>query len=249
MKIISWNVNGINSCTRKGAITEISKEDADVYCFQEVKAPPEKMPKILESYHAYHQCAARKGYSGVSIYAQEQPISVIEGIGVPEIDSEGRVVTAEFKDLFVVNTYFPSSNRELTRLDFKLKFNEQFAKFCNGLNGRKPIVIASDFNVAHKEIDLANPRQNMGNAGFTDQERQWFDGFLKEGYLDTFREFMDEGGHYTWWLNAFNARERNVGWRIDYFVVSQRLKARLRSSKILNQIKGSDHCPIALEIM
>ena len=249
MKIISWNVNGINSCTNKGAIEIIKKEDADVYCFQEVKASDGKIPPILDAYNAYNVYAFKKGYSGVSTFSKTKPFSVIKGISSKNFDREGRVITIEFDEIFLINAYFPHSNRELKRLEFKLKFDNQFAEFCKKLEQTKPIIIASDFNVAHKEIDLANPRQNKNNAGFTPKEREWFDNFLKDGFIDSFREFTSDGGHYTWWAYMNNARERNIGWRIDYFVVSKQLKNRLRYSKILKDVKGSDHCPIVLELI
>lgn len=248
MRIISWNVNGINACAGKGAIESIGRENADVYCFQEVKVAKERLPSILEGYNAYHLHAAKKGYSGVSIFSKKKPLSLNYGIGLEEFDKEGRVLTAEFDNLFLVNAYFPYAHRELKRLDFKLDFDSRFINFCQTLDEMKPVVIASDFNVAHKEIDLANPTQNEGNAGFTLQERQWFDGFLKAGFIDTFREFTKEGGCYTWWSYASGARERNIGWRIDYFVASKRLKTKLKSSRILRDVRGSDHCPILLDL-
>ena len=249
MKIISWNVNGINACANKGAIRVIENEGADVYCFQEVKASEEKIPQILGGYNAFHSYALKKGYSGVSIFTKTEPLSVINGLGFEDFDQEGRVITAEFDGFFLINAYFPHSNRELKRLEFKLRFNDKFVEFCKDLEQSKPLIIASDFNVAHKEIDLANPQQNMHNAGFTTEERGWFDNFLKNGFIDTFREFESGGGHYTWWPYMNNARERNIGWRIDYFVISKQLMRGLKSSKILKDIKGSDHCPIALTIV
>ena len=248
MRIISWNVNGLNACANRGSIAAIGKENADIYCFQEVKASREKMPLVLNGYNQFHSYAEKKGYSGVSIFSKEKPLSVVEGIGNGDFDREGRVITAEFEDFFMVNAYFPHANRELARLEFKLEFNRKFREFCKNLERMKPIVIASDFNVAHKGIDLANPRQNEGNAGFTRQEREWFDSLLKLGFIDTFREFNVDAGHYTWWPYMNDARSRNIGWRIDYFVVSGSLKGRLISSKILKSIHGSDHCPIALEL-
>lgn len=248
MKIISWNVNGINACASKGAIDFIKKENADVYCFQEVKATKEKIPKILEEYNQFHVHAKKNGYSGVSIFSKMKPLSLTEGIGLEEFDNEGRVITAEFDDFFLINVYFPHSQRELKRLDFKLRFNDTFVAFCKKLEKTKPIIIASDFNVAHTEIDLTNPRENKDNAGFTEQEREWFDRFLKDGFIDTFREFTKESGHYTWWSYMNNARPRNIGWRIDYFIISKKLRPKLVSSRILKDVTGSDHCPILLEL-
>ena len=252
MKIISWNINGINSCINKGLLDFIRKENADMYCFQEVKVAKENLHSSLgsiEGYHPFWLFAEKKGYSGVLVCSKTKPISVIEGIRSEDIDKEGRVLTLEFEDFFLINAYFPQAHRELIRLDFKLNFNRVFSDFCKKLKKKKPIVIASDFNVAHKEIDLRNPKQNKNNAGFTIEERNWFDDFLKPGYVDTFREFSAEGGHYTWWPFMNNARERNIGWRIDYFVISNELKSRLAKSYILKDVRGSDHCPISLEII
>lgn len=248
MKIISWNVNGINACVNKGLIDFMKRENAEIYCFQEVKATKEKMPRLLDDYHAFHAHAQKKGYSGVSIISKIKPLSVIEGIGDDKFDSEGRTLVLEFEDFFLVNVYFPHSHRELKRLGFKLDFNKRFSEFCKSLEKVKPVIIASDFNVAHTEIDLRNPKSNEKNAGFTLDERNWFDSFLKEGFIDTFREFVKEGSHYTWWAYRNNARERNIGWRIDYFVISDSLKNRLINSSILKDTLGSDHCPISLEI-
>lgn len=202
--------------------------------------------KNLAGYHAYWHSAQKKCYSGLLVYSRDKALSVISGIGDKEIDIEGRVLALEFPNFYLVNAYFPHSGRELERLDFKLGFNKKFLKFCEQL--KKPVIIASDFNVAHQEIDLANPKQNEKNAGFTAEERFWMSGFLQAGYVDTFRSFVAEGGHYTWWTWRNEARERNIGWRIDYFVVSQALKEKVEKSYILNQIKGSDHCPIGMEI-
>jgi len=251
MKIISWNVAGIRACFKKGLIDFMKKENADVYCFQEVKSQlnqiPEKLNKI-EGYEAFHSFAEKKGYSGVSVYTKIKPVNVIYGIGNNPFDSEGRVLTLEFKNFFLVNVYFPHSNRGLKRLDFKLRFNNHFLKFCKELQKTKPMVIASDFNVAHKEIDLRNPKQNEKNAGFTKEERDWFDSFLKEDFIDTFREFNKEGENYTWWTYRNNARQRNIGWRIDYFIISKRLREVLNKSEILKDVFGSDHAPILIEI-
>ena len=247
MKIISWNVNGINSCISKGLLTFMKAENADIYCFQEVKATKEKMPK-LDDYYEFHSHAIKKGYSGVSTFSKIKPLSVIEGIGKDIFDREGRVLTLDFDDFFLINAYFPHSHRELKRLDYKLSFNKNFLEFCKRLQKSKPVIIASDFNVAHKEIDLKNWKANQRGAGFTIEERNWFDDFLKEGFIDTFREFTKEGGHYTWWGYMNNARMRDIGWRIDYFILSNDLKNRLKGSKILKNVMGADHCPISLEI-
>lgn len=250
MKIISWNVAGIRSCFKKGLINFMKKEDADIYCFQEVKCQSNQIPKELKmkDYEAFHSFAEKKGYSGVSIYTKIKPINVIYGIGNNPFDSEGRVLILEFRNFFLLNVYFPHSNRVLKRLDFKLKFNNHFLEFCKKLEKIKPLIIASDFNVAHKEIDLKNPKQNEKNAGFTKEERGWFDSFLNKDFIDTFREFNKEGGNYTWWTYRNNARQRNIGWRIDYFLISKKLREILKKSEILKDVFGSDHAPILLEI-
>lgn len=248
MKVISWNVNGINACFRKGLADFMKKENADFYCFQEVKAQQDKLPDLNLKYKEFHSFAKRRGYSGVSIFSKNEPISVIDGLGDSTFDDEGRTLTLEFEKYFLINAYFPYANREFKRLDFKINFNKAFLKFCNKLNKKKPVIIASDFNVAHKDIDLKNFKQNFGNPGFTIEEREWFDSLLDAGYIDTFREFVKEGEHYTWWSYAHEAREKNIGWRIDYMVISEILKNRLIDSKILPHVRGSDHCPIVLEL-
>ncbi len=251
MKIISWNVAGIRACIRKGLIDFIKNENADICCFQEVKVSQEDFPKELENledYGGYHVFANKKGYSGVSVFSKIKPLSVIRGLRKDEFDKEGRVLALEFNNFYLINVYFPHSKRDLTRLNFKLNFNGEFLKFCKELEKSKPLVIASDFNVARQEIDLKNPKQNKNNAGFTSQEREWFDFFLKQGFIDTFREFVTDGGNYTWWTYRNKARERNIGWRIDYFIISRRLRDNLIKSEILKDVLGSDHCPILMEI-
>ncbi len=251
MKIISWNVAGIRACVKKGLVDFMKTENADIYCFQEVKAQREQIPEELNKlteYRSFHSFSERKGISGVSIYTRVNPIKAIIGMGNLLFDREGRVLTLEFEDFFLVNVYFPHSNRKLTRLGFKLSFNDVFLKFCEELNKTKPLVITADFNVAHQEIDLANPKQNEKNAGFTKEERSWFDNFLKKGFIDTFRRFNPENGNYTWWTYRNNARQRNIGWRIDYFIVNNSLMNRIKNSTILKEVFGSDHCPILLEI-
>jgi len=242
---------GINACVRKGLIDFINKEAADIFCFQEVKASEDKLPeelKELKDYFAYHSFADKKGYSGVSVLTKIKPLKVIDKFDSPHLNGEGRLIVCEFNDFFLANVYFPHSNRKLTRLDFKLKFNDEFQNLCKRLELTKPIIISSDFNVAHKEIDLRNPKQNVKNAGFTKEERKWFDDFLKLEFIDTFRYFNSEGGNYTWWTYRNNARDRNVGWRIDYFVVSYKLLEKISNSEIMKEVLGSDHCPIKLDI-
>ncbi len=251
MKLISWNVAGINACMKKGLLQFVEKEGADVYCFQEVKASEDRLPKALENlegYYSYHSFSDKKGYSGVSTYTKIKPLAYTNGLGEEEFDREGRIITLEFPDFFLINVYFPHASRELTRLDFKIRFNKAFLSFCRTILKKKPVVIAGDFNVAHHEIDLRNPKQNRTNAGFTEQEREWFDSFLKQGFIDTFREFSKDGGHYTWWTYRNKARERNIGWRIDYFVANSMLRKNLIASGILKEVLGSDHCPILLDI-
>lgn len=251
MKIISWNVAGLRACIKKGLLGFIKEENADIYCFQEIKASKEICSRDLDlkDYNLYCYPAVKPGYSGTLVLSKNKPLSVIEGVGNKDIDREGSVLALEFNKFFLINSYFPHSSRDLSRLDFKLKFNDIFERFCERLDKKKPVVIASDFNVAHKEIDLANPKQNEKNAGFTIQERKWFDSFLNKGYVDTFREFVKGNGHYTWWTYRFGARKRNVGWRVDYFIISKRLRNKLKNSEILDKIMGSDHCPIRLEII
>ena len=251
MKLVSWNVNGINSAVKKGLLKFMAEEAADMYCFQEVKVSPEKIDAAargIPGYTPYFLHSQRKGYSGVLTYSKLKPISVTEGIGNSEMDSEGRVLTLEFEKYFLVNAYFPNSNHELSRLGFKLEFNSEFLKFCEKLRKKKPLVICGDFNVAHTELDIKNAKENEHNAGFTVEERNWFTSFLSAGYIDTYREFVKEGGHYTWWSFRFSARQRNIGWRIDYFVVSKELKKNLADAGILEKVTGSDHCPIELTL-
>ena len=245
MKLISWNVAGIRACIQKGCLDFIRKEGADLYCLQEVKSAD--VP-FIDNYETFNFPAKKKGYSGVLVYSRKKPISVSYGIGVKDFDDEGRVIVLEFEHFYFIAVYFPHSHRDLSRLNFKLRFDKTFAEFCKKLEKKKPLVIAGDFNVAHQDIDLANPKQNVKNAGFTPQERMWFDSFLKLGYVDTFREFVKDGGHYTWWTYRNNCRKRNIGWRVDYFVVSESLKKKLKDAWILKDVMGSDHCPIGLEI-
>ncbi|MHA2143735.1 MAG: exodeoxyribonuclease III [Candidatus Thorarchaeota archaeon] len=251
MKIISWNVNGIRAILKKGLLDFIEKENADVYCFQETKSSPEMgdiAPLVLTDFEQYWHHAAKKGYSGTAILTRVPPISVFKGIDRKGFDIEGRALTLEYYEFFLVNVYFPNSGRGLDRLDYKLEFNTRLLRYVQRLRKKKPVIITGDFNVSHKEIDLARPKGNRGHAGFTDDERNWFDRLLSKGYVDTFREFSDEGGQYTWWSYLHNARAKNVGWRLDYFVICEELKTRMVKSEILNDVLGSDHCPIRLEL-
>lgn len=253
MKIISWNVNGLKASLKKGLLDFMKKQKANIFCFQEIKLSQRDLegmiPLIpLPGYETYWLTGVKNGYSGVGISSAIKPVSIIKGIDGNGIDSEGRVLTFEFPKFFMVNAYFPNSQPMLARLDFKLEFNKNFSFFCKKLEKKKPLIITGDFNVAHTELDIRNAKQNEHNPGFTKEERQWFGKFLKQGYVDTFREFTKESGHYTWWTYRFDARARNIGWRIDYFVISKKLRKNLTRSDILPEIMGSDHCPIVLEM-
>ena len=252
MKIISWNVNGVRACIRNGFMEFLKTESPDVICLQEIKAHPEQVDEDLSSYeHHFWNSAERKGYSGTAIFSKVKPISVKYGIGV--LDEEGRVITLEFKDFYLVTVYTPNSKRGLERLDFRYdKWEISFLKYVKKLS--KPVVFCGDLNVAHKEIDVKNSDSNKttktrpGNAGFTDKERKGFDNIIKAGYIDTFRSLHPDEEKYSWWSYMFKARERNIGWRIDYFLVDEKLKKRVKKAEILTDITGSDHCPVLLEI-
>ncbi len=249
MKIISFNVNGINAAKKHGLVEFIAGEDADAYCLQEVKANNDTIdPDLLtiQGYVAFPFFSQKKGHHGTACYSKIKPISVVNGIGEREADQEGRVITLEFPKFYIINVYIPNAGRGLPRLDYKLKFNEIFVKYCEGLRKQKNLVICGDFNVAHKEIDIKNPKQNVNTAGFTEQERESFTKFLSAGYIDTFREFVTEGGHYTWWSQRSDAKERNIGWRLDYFVINADFRPALVASEILRDIDIADHCPIRL---
>jgi len=251
MKLISWNVNGINALLAKSEAKQFLHDcSADVICLQEMKATREKMPLLLESegYLQYNSIAEKKGYSGVTTLTKKKPLSIIEGIGIREFDSEGRILTLEFMDFYLVNCYFPNAQPELARIDFKVRFDKALESFVTGLNKKKKVVITGDFNVAHQEIDLKNPKANEKNAGFSLRERAWIDALLKKGWVDTFRMFNSKPDQYTWWSYRFSAREKNIGWRIDYFVVSPDMKRDVKNAEILSSVRGSDHCPITLEL-
>ncbi|MEK6963414.1 MAG: exodeoxyribonuclease III [Nanoarchaeota archaeon] len=248
MKIISWNVNGIQSCVSKGLLGFLKKEKADMVCLQEVRGDPSFIDFLKLGYQVAHFPAQKKGYSGVLTIYKKTPLSIIKGLGNKKFDDEGRVLTLEYQGFYLVNAYFPHTQRELLRLPYKLAFNKAFEVFCQTLRKKKPVIITGDINVAHREIDLRNPKQNQKNAGFTLQERAWMDHFLSLGYIDAFRAFVKEGGHYTWWTWRNDARKRGIGWRIDYFLVSKELRGKLKNCIILNKVYGSDHCPIMLEL-
>jgi exodeoxyribonuclease-3 len=251
LKIISWNVNGIRACLKKGLLEFIQNENADVYCFQETKSSSgmdDIAPLVLSEYEQHWHHAEKKGYSGTMILTKEPPISVFRGIDKKRFDTEGRALTAEYETFYLVNVYFPNAGRTLERLNFKSDFNTRILRYIQRLRKKKDVIITGDFNVSHKEIDIARPKSNRGRAGFTDEERDWFDRLLKRGYIDTFREFTKEGGHYTWWSYLHNARVKNVGWRLDYFIANEELKSRIIQSEILSNIWGSDHCPIRIRL-
>ena len=249
MKLISWNVNGIRACLQKGFLDFFNEIDADVFCLQETKLQAGQHDLELPGYHQYWNYAEKKGYSGTAIFTKTEPVSVTYGIGVEEHDHEGRVITAEFEDFYVVTVYVPNSQRELTRLDYRMEWEKAFLDYVKRLSETKPVVFCGDLNVAHQEIDLKNPKTNHKNAGFTDEERACFTKVLENGFIDTFRYFYpDVTDAYSWWSYMANARAKNVGWRIDYFVVSEGMKDRLVDAKIHPQVMGSDHCPVELDI-
>jgi exodeoxyribonuclease-3 len=250
MKLVSWNVNGIRSAIRGGFADFLKRVTPEIVCLQEVKASPGDVDsQHFDGFHTYWNCAAKKGYSGVVLASCIEPIEVSAGIGNRRHDIEGRVLTAEFPDYFVSCVYVPNSQRGLTRLAYRLQWDRAFQQFLRRLDRKKPVIFCGDLNVSHQEIDLANPRSNRRNAGFTDEERAGFTRLLKAGFVDTFREFHPgQAGHYTWWTMRTDARQRNIGWRLDYWVVSKRFRPRVKQSIILKEIMGSDHCPVMIEI-
>ncbi|MCC2875020.1 exodeoxyribonuclease III [Lachnoclostridium pacaense] len=246
-KFISWNVNGLRACVGKGFLDFFKEIDADVFCIQESKLQEGQIDLDLPGYHQYWNYALKKGYSGTAMFTREEPLSVSYGIGMEEHDTEGRVITAEFPDYYVVTCYTPNSQDGLARLDYRMKWEDDFLAYLKGLEKKKPVVFCGDLNVAHKEIDLKNPKTNRKNAGFTDEERGKFTDLLAAGFIDTFRYFYpDAEGIYSWWSYRFSARAKNAGWRIDYFCVSESLKDRLVSAAIHTEVMGSDHCPVEL---
>ncbi len=249
MKFISWNVNGLRACMGKGFMDYFNKIDADIFCVQETKLQEGQIEVDAPGYHQYWNYAEKKGYSGTAMFTKEEPLSVTYGIGIPEHDTEGRVITAEFKDFYVITVYVPNSQRELARLDYRMTWEEAFLNYIKGLEKNKPVIYCGDLNVAHQEIDLKNPKTNHMNAGFTDEERNCFTKVLESGYIDSFRFlYPDAKDVYSWWSYMFKAREKNTGWRIDYFVVSDKLKDRIKDAKIHMEVQGSDHCPVELKI-
>ena len=249
MKFISWNVNGLRAVFGKGFPDIIKELDADFVCLQETKMQAGQLDAELPTYTSYWNYAEKKGYSGTAIYTRHEPLSVAYGIDIPEHDTEGRVITLEYPDFYLVTVYVPNSQDDLRRLGYRVTWEDAFRAYLKGLDEKKPVIVCGDLNVAHKEIDLKNPKSNRKNAGFTDEERGKFQELLDAGFVDTFRHFYpDQRDIYSWWSYRFKARERNSGWRIDYFITSERLVPRLTSAKIHTEIYGSDHCPVELVI-
>lgn len=247
MKLVSWNVNGLRACMGKGFPEFLRAADPDILCLQETKMQREQADFTLEGYEKYWNSAEKKGYSGTAVFTKERPLSVSYGIGLPEHDSEGRVITAEYPEFYLVNVYTPNSQQELARLSYRMEWEDAFRGYLKALDAKKPVVVCGDMNVAHEEIDLKNPKTNRKNAGFTDEERQKMTELLASGFTDTFRMlYPDLEGVYSWWSYRFRAREKNAGWRIDYFLVSDRLKDRVADSRIDTGVFGSDHCPVEL---
>ncbi len=248
-KFISWNVNGLRACVTKGFMDFFSEIDADAVCLQETKLQEGQIDLDLEGYYQYWNYAEKKGYSGTAIFCRQEPISVSYGIGIEEHDKEGRVIAAEFEDYYLVTCYTPNSQNELKRLDYRMDWEDAFLAYLKKLEESKPVILCGDLNVAHKEIDLKNPKTNRKNAGFTDEERGKMTALLDNGFIDTYRFFNpDKEGVYSWWSYRFKAREKNAGWRIDYFITSDELRDRLISADILTDVMGSDHCPVELVI-
>ena len=248
MKLVSWNVNGIRACVTKGFYDFFKDVDADIFCIQESKMQEGQLEFDLDNYYIYMNCAVKKGYSGVITFSKTKPISVTKGIGIEEHDQEGRVLTCEYDDFYVVNCYTPNSKDGLLRLDYRMVWEDAFRNYLKELEKNKPVILCGDLNVAHTEIDLKNPKTNRMNAGFTDQERNKMSELLDSGMIDTYRYFYPDKIEYSWWSYRFKAREKNAGWRIDYFITSNSLKERLKDACIYTDIFGSDHCPVGLEI-
>ncbi len=249
MKLISWNVNGLRAIVNKGFKKTFEKLNSDIFCIQETKMQEGQLDIEFDGYKKYFNSAIRKGYSGTAIFTKVEPIAVSYGIEIEEHDQEGRVITAEFENFFLVNCYTPNAQRELTRLEYRMKWEDDFRNYLKKLDMKKSVILCGDLNVAHKEIDLKNPKSNKGNAGFTDEERNQMTSLLESGFIDSFRFlYPDKTDSYSWWSYMGKAREKNVGWRIDYFIVSEKLKNNIKDSKIHSEIYGSDHCPVELDI-
>ena len=249
MKLITWNVNGLRACLGKGFLDFFNAMDADAFCLQETKLQPHQIELDLPGYHIYWNSAEKKGYSGTALITKTEPLTVTYGLGIPEHDTEGRVITAEYEDFYLVCCYTPNAQNELARIDYRMQWEDDFRSYLMALDQKKPVVLCGDLNVAHEEIDLKNPKSNRGNAGFSDQEREKMTTLLGSGFADSFRAlYPDKTGAYTWWSYRFNARKNNAGWRIDYFIVSDRLRDKIRRAEILTDVEGSDHCPVLLEL-
>jgi exodeoxyribonuclease-3 len=249
VKLISWNVNGLRSALRQNFLAYLAEEKPDILCLQEIKCAPDDVEPVWPAkYKAHWNPAEKKGYSGTAILTRAAPVSVKSHMGVTEHDHEGRVLTAEYTDFYLVNVYVPNSKRDLSRLPYRQKWDRDFLRYLKRLEKNKPVIFCGDLNVAHQEIDLTHPKANLKNHGFTPEERAGFDSFVKAGFLDTFREFEKSGGHYSWWSTMNSARTRNVGWRIDYFLISASLRPRLKKAFIRKEVLGSDHCPVGIEI-
>ncbi|HIS81161.1 MAG TPA: exodeoxyribonuclease III [Candidatus Scatomonas merdavium] len=248
MKLISWNVNGLRACVTKGFLDYFREADADVFCIQESKLQEGQISLELEGYHQYWNYAEKKGYSGTAIFSKKEPLSVSRGLGIEEHDHEGRVIALEYEDFYLVTVYTPNSQDGLARLDYRMAWEDDFRKYLKALEEKKPVVVCGDMNVAHQEIDLKNPKTNRKNAGFTDQEREKFTNLLAAGFTDTYRWLYPEKVEYSWWSYRFRAREKNAGWRIDYFLVSDSLRDRVKGAFIHTSVMGSDHCPVELDL-
>mgnify|MGYP001000665940 FL=1 len=249
MKLISWNVNGLRACVKKGFLEYFKEVDADIFCIQETKLQEGQIDLSLEGYYDYWNYAEKKGYSGTAVFTKDKPLSIKYGLGIDEHDNEGRAITLEYENFYLVNVYTPNSQRELARLDYRMTWEDDFRNYLKELDSIKPVIMCGDLNVAHKEIDLKNPSSNKKNAGFTNEERSKMTELLKSGFVDSFRYFYpDKEDAYTWWSYITKARERNAGWRIDYFIVSEKLEDRIVDAEIHANIMGSDHCPVVLEI-
>ncbi|HXC41860.1 MAG TPA: exodeoxyribonuclease III [Burkholderiales bacterium] len=249
MKLISWNVNGLRAALRKNFLEYLDAEKPQMLCLQETKAGPDDVEQLWPAaYTTYWNTAQKKGYSGTALFTKTRPLKVTNGTGIAEHDKEGRVLTAEYSDFILVNVYVPNSKRELSRLPYRQQWDRDFLRYLKKLERKKPVIFCGDFNVAHTELDLNNPKANVKNHGFTPEERAGFTAFVKAGFLDTFREFETDGGHYTWWSSMPGVRSRNVGWRIDYFLISASLRPRLKRAFIQADVQGSDHCPVGIEI-
>lgn len=249
MRFVSWNVNGIRACVKKGFEESFSNLDADIFCIQESKMQKDQLKLDTPGYHQYWNYAIRKGYSGTAIFTKQEPVSVKNGLGIEEHDQEGRLITLDMGDYYFITVYVPNSQNELKRLDYRMKWEDDFREYVSGLSKEKPVIICGDMNVAHKEIDLKNPASNHHNPGFSDEERGKFQELLDAGFVDTFRyKYPDQKDIYSWWSYRFNSRENNAGWRIDYFLVSDYVQDKIVDAKIHNEVYGSDHCPVELEI-